>query len=83
MGGTFLRATFGFCIFLFMITMAVLKFVTALRIKHRRSRIFCMVIAGITCLGIPYGTLLGVSTFIVLERPTVKQLFASGAAAGA
>jgi len=68
----------GFGIFLFLITMGVLKFVTALRIKRRRSRIFCMVIAGISCLAIPYGTLLGICTFIVLERASVKKLFAAG-----
>ena len=68
----------GVGIFLFLIAMAVLKFIAAYRIKHRRSRVFCMVVAGITCLEIPYGTLLGVCTFIVLERPTVKKLFAAG-----
>jgi len=68
----------GFGIFLFLITMGVLKFVAAFRIKHRRSRVFCMVIAGISCLAIPYGTLLGVCTFIVLERASVKKLFAAG-----
>jgi hypothetical protein len=66
----------GFAIFLFLVTMAVLKFIAALRIKHRRSRVFCMVVAGITCLEIPYGLLLGVCTFIVLERASVKRLFA-------
>ena len=65
----------GLGIFLFLIAMAVLKFMAAFRIKQRRSRVFCMVVAGITCLGIPYGLLLGVCTFIVLERASVKRLF--------
>jgi hypothetical protein len=68
----------GFGIFLFLIAMAVLKFIAAFRIKHRRSRVFCMVIAGISCLAIPYGTLLGICTFIVLARASVKKLFAAG-----
>jgi hypothetical protein len=65
----------GFGIFLFLIAMAILKFMAAFRLKHRRSRVFCMVVAGITCLGVPYGLLLGVCTFIVLERPSIKRLF--------
>ncbi len=67
----------GFVIFLLMITLAILKFLTARCIKRRRSRIFCMVVAGISCLGIPYGTLLGVLTFLVLGRDSVKHLFES------
>lgn len=65
----------GFVIFLIMITFAILKFLAALKIKRRRSRLFCMVVAGISCLGIPYGTMLGVSTFMVLGRNSVKELF--------
>jgi hypothetical protein len=35
------------------------------------------VIAGINCIFIPYGTLLGVATFMVLVRPSVQALFAA------
>jgi hypothetical protein len=52
-----------------------LKIVTAIRLKERRSRVLCMVTAGISCLEVPYGTALGVMTFIVLSRPSVRQLF--------
>ncbi|MGH8225148.1 MAG: hypothetical protein ACRER1_03210 [Gammaproteobacteria bacterium] len=31
--------------------------------------------SGVSCLAIPYGTLLGVFRFIVLGRPSVKTLF--------
>jgi hypothetical protein len=55
--------------------LGVLKFYAASCLKQRRSRTFCMVVAGITCLGMPYGTLLGVLTFIVLSRPAVSRLF--------
>ena len=34
-----------------------------------------MVIAGISCLFVPYGTILGVFTFIVLQRSSVEKLF--------
>jgi hypothetical protein len=65
----------GIGLFGFMILMAALKLRAGLCIKRKQSRTFCMVIAALSCLEIPYGTLLGVFTFIVLERPTVSRLF--------
>ena len=62
------------------LTLAILKFLVASSIKHRKSRVFCMVVAGITCLGFPYGTALGVMTFIALGRESVVRLFDSGVA---
>ncbi len=68
---------FGMGAFLFgaMVTLAILKFLTARRLKARASRTFCLVIAGISCLEVPYGTTLGVLTFVVLSRDSVKALF--------
>jgi len=54
---------------------ALARFWTARCIKQRKSRTFCMVIAGIGCLEFPYGTALGVLTFIVLGRPSVINKF--------
>jgi hypothetical protein len=54
---------------------AVLKFLTAIRLKERRSRMLCMITAGLSCLEIPYGTALGVMTFVVLSRPRVREEF--------
>ena len=34
-----------------------------------------LVVAGIGCLSIPYGAILGVMTFIVLLRKSVKAMF--------
>jgi len=34
-----------------------------------------MIVAGLGCLAVPYGTLLGVFTFVVLGRPSVVRLF--------
>jgi hypothetical protein len=65
----------GLAIFLLMIGVAALKFWTARCIKQRKSRTFCMVIAALSCLEFPYGTLLGVLTFMVLGRDSVTQLF--------
>jgi len=65
----------GFCLFAFMVTLAALKFLAYRRLKQRRSRVFCMVVAGLSCLGVPYGTVLGVFTFVVLTRPSVVRMF--------
>jgi hypothetical protein len=54
---------------------AVLKLVTGIRLKERRGRLLCMITAGISLLEIPYGTALGLMTFIVLGRPNVKREF--------
>jgi hypothetical protein len=65
----------GLVMFAFLAIIAVLKFLAGSRIKQRRSRIFCMIIAGIGCLEIPYGTALGVLTFMVLGRNSVRSIF--------
>lgn len=70
-----LIGVFGVCLFLLLIGIAVLKVLTGQRLKERRSRTFCLVIAGFTCLSIPYGTFLGVCTFLVLLRPSVQRSF--------
>ena len=36
---------------------------------------FCMVVAAIECLFMPFGTVLGVFTIIVLAKPSVKKMF--------
>ena len=60
-------------------TVVILLLVAAARLRRRTSRTFCMVVAGISCLFMPIGTVLGVFTIIVLARPTVKALFESNA----
>jgi hypothetical protein len=59
---------------------AVLQFLAAQGLGRRRSRTLCLVAAAITCIFIPYGTVLGVCTFVVLSRPGVRALFSDGAA---
>jgi hypothetical protein len=75
-------AGFGLAIFLIAIGMAAAKFRAAWCIKHRKWRVFCMVIAGLGCLEFPYGTALGVFSFIVLGRDSVVHLFSPGSPAG-
>ncbi len=72
-----LLAVIGLAVFALMILGAVLKLLVGFRIKQRRSRIFCMIVAGVGCLEIPYGTLIGVFTLIVLGRDSVRARFES------
>lgn len=46
-------------------------------LRRRRRYTFCLVMAAISCAFMPFGTVLGVFTLIVLSRPTVKPLFVS------
>jgi hypothetical protein len=65
----------GLGIFILLATFGILKFLAGSRLKQRRSRVFCMIVAGFTCLEFPYGTFLGIMTFIVLGRESVIRLF--------
>ena len=46
-------------------------------VKQRRY-LYCLVVAGLLCLFMPFGTILGVLTIIVLVRESVKKLFTDG-----
>lgn len=46
------------------------------KLKKRLSYTFCLVVAGIECIVMPFGTVLGVFTLVVLSRESVKALFA-------
>lgn len=41
---------------------------------------FCMVMAAIECIFMPFGTVLGVFTIVVLAKPSVKEMFEQTAA---
>ncbi len=54
---------------------AVSMAVAAANLTQRRHYTFCLVMACISCLLMPVGTILGVLTIIVLLRPSVRQRF--------
>lgn len=56
-------------------TTGILSIVSGRSIKRRRRHMFSLVIAGICCLNMPLGTALGVFTFIVLLRESVKAQY--------
>ncbi len=60
-------------------TFAILALITGRCIAHRKHYTFCFVVACVECLSVPFGTVLGVFTILVLNRLSVKELFASGA----
>lgn len=44
-------------------------------LRNRRHWMFIMIISGIECIFIPWGTTIGVYAFMLLNRPSVKPLF--------
>jgi len=57
--------------------LAICLFLSGRYMTSRRHLTFSIVIAAISCLQIPFGTILGVFTLIVLSRPSVKAMYAS------
>ncbi len=42
-------------------------------LKHRKHRLYSLIVAGINCLNMPLGTALGIFTILVLMRDSVKR----------
>jgi hypothetical protein len=58
--------------------LAAFIFATGRFLARRKRYLFCLVMAGVECIFMPFGTVLGVFTIIVLTRESVKQTFAAG-----
>jgi len=56
-------------------TFAAFVVTTGRFLARRKHYTFCLVMAGIECMFMPFGTVLGVFTLVVLLREPVKQLF--------
>ncbi|MDR3686612.1 MAG: hypothetical protein P4L93_06630 [Coriobacteriia bacterium] len=69
----------GTCGFLLIAAFATLKILVGFWIRKRKHRIACLVVAGISCIEIPWGTFLGVYSFSTLQRPAVMALFDAAA----
>ncbi len=54
---------------------ALLLAIAGRKLATRRGRVFCIVVAALSCFSFPLGTALGVFTLIVLMRPSVQALF--------
>ncbi len=44
-------------------------------LSKRRNYLYCLTVAGISCVFMPFGTILGVFTIVVLMKDDVKDLF--------
>jgi len=56
-------------------TAAICTIVSGRMIAQRRNWMFSFVVAVILCLFMPFGTVLGIFTIIVLSRDSVKRLY--------
>ena len=71
--------TFGFIFmgflglagFILVATLGGFRIKAGFWLRERTHRVTVMVLAAIACLGVPFGTLLGVLTFLALARPSV------------
>jgi hypothetical protein len=52
-----------------------LNIATASALKARKNTLLIQINAALHCLSIPIGTVLGIFTFVVLARPSIKALF--------
>jgi hypothetical protein len=55
-----------------LVTAGVLNVLSGLFLRQRTNRTFSLVVAGLDCLQIPCGTILGVFTIVVLTRDSVR-----------
>jgi len=64
----------GFII-LFGWTFGGLQIYTGRCIRHRCHRLLILIVAGVECIFIPWGTFLGICTFLTMEKPGARALF--------
>lgn len=55
---------------------AVLNLLSGLYMRRLKNRVFSLVVAAIDCLHMPFGTILGIFTLIVLCRESVARAYA-------
>ena len=63
------------------LTFAVCVVLAGRFLARRTHYTFCFIIAALSCAFMPFGTILGVFTIVVLVRPSVRQLFEAAPAA--
>jgi hypothetical protein len=68
-------AVFGCGLFLIGVAMAICILIAGRSLALRKRYSFALVMACIECLFVPFGTILGVFTIVVLSRESVKALF--------
>lgn len=61
----------------FLVALCVCNALSGHYIRKRKNRLFSFIIAGLNCMQFPLGTALGVFTFIVLTRESVKMVYSA------
>ncbi|HUR45239.1 MAG TPA: hypothetical protein VMZ27_05110 [Candidatus Saccharimonadales bacterium] len=56
-------------------TAAICTFISGRYLAKRRKRMFSFVMAAILCMFMPFGTVLGIFTIVVLSRESVQRLY--------
>ena len=56
-------------------TLATLVLLAGKRINKRTNLAYCQIIAGLECLCVPFGTILGIFTIITLTQSETKEQF--------
>lgn len=65
------------CLFILCgLTFSILVSLSGRYLARRQKYTFCLVMACVACAFMPFGTILGVFTIVVLNRESVKQSFA-------
>jgi hypothetical protein len=65
----------GVCAGLIVAAIAGLEIFVGRCLNQKKHYTFCVVMAGVSCIFFPLGTILGVFSLVVLLRPTVKPIF--------
>jgi len=53
----------------------VLNVLSGIFLRQRKNRLFSLIIGALNCVQIPFGTVLGIFTIIVLTRESVRELY--------
>jgi len=70
-----LFAIFGAALMLAGFVFAGCYFYAGRCLAHRRHYMYCLVMAGIGCMFMPFGTVLGVFTIVELQKEEVRRMF--------
>lgn len=67
--------TVAVAVMTFMWSVAIAIILAGPKLRDRTGYTYCVVVAAVECTFMPFGTVLGVLTLIVLMRPSVKAAF--------
>lgn len=68
---------FGFVLFLIGVVILFCIILAGQSLDRYENYNFCLVVAAAECLIFPIGTIIGISTILVLRRESVKELFST------